>query len=74
MTRNKIREMILNKKLELINKKYKYNIFLYKTGNNIFPYEIKTKTSDGIILQCKLFESVEQLYYYLQGIMYILEI
>lgn len=74
MNKNNIVKMTLNKKIELINKKYKYNIFLYETGNNIFPYEIKTKTSDNIILQCRLFENIEQLYYYLQGIMYVLEI
>lgn len=72
--REKIQLEILQKKLNLINKKYQYTLTIEKTGNSILPYTIKTRTEKGYIVQSRSFESLEQLYFYIQGMMYILEI
>ena len=72
--REKAQLEILQKKLNLINKKYQYTLTIEKTCNSIMPYTIKTRTETNYIVQSRSFENLEQIYFYIQGMMYILEI
>lgn len=67
-------EKIILKKISIINKHYADDLALEETGNSIYPYAIKTRTKTGCTMQSKLFENLEQVYYYILGIMYVLAI
>lgn len=64
-----IKENILNKKINELNEISKYNYEYKITLEDILPVTLRAKTIDKYIIQIKSFDDINQLYFYINGIL-----